>query len=177
MHTTPNGGSLLSLLTRDGYAVRVMSITLQNSWAEICESHPSQRREGWGTHIIGWEGLKPLSHYCTVRVKVVVCEIVPEVAVTVTVDVPTGTGVGPVEFVLEPEQPARLNVSRRSENTPPSIAETPKLFLFLRIAGKSERRPRGSMAPAATFDAEPPGKRGPDKPEPDKSEPDRREME
>ena len=106
-----------------------------------------------------------------------VCERVPDVAVTVTVDVPTGTGFGPVVFVLEPEQPARLSVSRISENAPVSIVEGPKLFLFLRIAGKSERRPRGSMAPAATFDTESPGKREPDKPEPDKPEPDKREME
>ena len=121
------------------------------------------------TLLVG-EGLKPLSHYCTVRVKVVVCEREPDVAVTVTVDVPTGTGVGPVEFVWEPEQPARLSVRRTSENTPPSMVEIRKPFLFLRMAGKSERRPRGRMAPAATFDAEPPSKRGPDKPEPDKRE-------
>ena len=105
----------------------------------------------------------PPGRYCTVRVKVVEWEREPEVAVTVTVDMPTGTGLGPVGLVLEPEQPARLSVSRMSENTPPSIAEIPKAFLFLRIAGRSARRPRGSTAPAATFDAELPDKRGPDK--------------
>ena len=111
-----------------------------------------------GGRPVGETGL-PAGHYCTVRVKVAVWEREPEVAVTVTVDVPTGTGVGPVEFVWEPEQPARLSVSRTSENAPPSIVEIPKPFLFLRVAGKSERRPMGRMAPAATFDMEPPDKR------------------
>ena len=87
------------------------------------------------------------------------CERDPEVAVTVTVDVPTGTGLGPPEERLEPEQPARLSVSRKRENTPPMLADIPKPFLLLRIAGSREKRPRGSMAPAATFMAEPPDER------------------
>ena len=87
----------------------------------------------------------------------VVCESVPEVAVTVTVEVPSGTGLEPGAAPVELAQPERLRVRRKREDAPPRIEGIPKVFLLLRIAGRNEKSPRGKMAPAS-FSPVPPDK-------------------
>jgi hypothetical protein len=59
--------------------------------------------------------------YWTVREKVVVWTIEPEVAVTVTMEVPvaTGFGFGVVDAPLDPPQPASVKVRTNSVREPP----------------------------------------------------------
>ena len=84
-----------------------------------------------------------------VRDSVVVCASDPEVAVTVTVDVPvdTGFGLGVLLVPLHPERNARTN---RSDSVPPPIHRDLRSFFRLRTRGKSAAIPIGPKVPSAT---------------------------
>ena len=76
--------------------------------------------------------------------------MLPEVAVTVIVEVPGVTGVGTPEAFEEPPQPARVNrtISRDSE---PAAISTNFERRLLQI-GKRAANPSGKMALAVTTD-------------------------
>src|ERR1700751_5549648 len=84
-----------------------------------------------------------------VRDSVVVCVSDPEAAVTVTVDVPVGTGFGLV-VLLVPLHPARNTSTNRSDNVPPPMNRDLRNFFRCRIRGKSAANPIGPKVPSAT---------------------------
>jgi len=80
---------------------------------------------------------------------VVVCVSDPEVAVTVTVDVPVGTGFRLV-VLLVPLHPERNPRTNRRDSVPPPISRNLRSFFRLRIRGKSAANPIGPKVPSAT---------------------------
>ena len=70
--------------------------------------------------------------------------MLPEVAVTVIIDVPVVTGVGGVEEVVEaPLHPPRVRTNASREIDPPKIPKYFALLLRLRHSGKSPASPSG----------------------------------
>jgi len=80
---------------------------------------------------------------------VVVCVSEPEVAETVTVEVPEGTGLGFVAPPFVALHPLTETRTKRRDKAPPLRESHPKPFLRFRITGQRTARPNGSMAPAA----------------------------
>ena len=86
--------------------------------------------------------------YWTVRVRVVVCTIVPDVAVTVTVDVPAAAGVV-MDAVFAPPQPAMVKLIARRVSVPPHVRKQFRILRRRNITGRSAARPRGRTAATA----------------------------
>src|SRR5579862_1924198 len=84
-----------------------------------------------------------------VRDSVVVCVSDPEVAVTVTVEVPVATGLGFVALLV-PLHPARNTRTNRSDSVPPPIHRESRNFFRFRIKGKNAANPIGPRVPSAT---------------------------
>ena len=80
---------------------------------------------------------------------VVVCVSEPEVAVTVSVEIPAGTGLGFVEPALDPPHPLRKTRMNSRDKVPPPMESNLKIFLRFRRTGHMTARPNGSIAPAA----------------------------
>ena len=78
-----------------------------------------------------------------------VCVSDPEVAVTVTVEVPVATGLGFVALLV-PLHPARNTRTNGSESVPPPMNRALRNFFRCRIKGKSAAKPNGIRAPSAT---------------------------
>jgi hypothetical protein len=55
------------------------------------------------------------SGYCTINVNMTDCVELPEVAVTITWDVPTGVPVGPVEELPPPQPVAAMTMTRTKD--------------------------------------------------------------
>jgi hypothetical protein len=73
----------------------------------------------------------------------------PEVAVTVTVEVPVGTGLVTVEPCFEPEHPPNARLTSRRDSSPPPMEMDLKIFLLLLNNGQRAARPKGRMAAAS----------------------------
>ena len=78
-----------------------------------------------------------------------VCVSDPEVAVTVTVEVPVATGLGFVALLV-PLHPARNTRTNRSESVPPPMNRDLRNFFRFRIEGKNAAKLIGTKAPRAT---------------------------
>ena len=77
------------------------------------------------------------------------CVSEPEVAVTVTVDVPVATGFGFVEPFLVAPHPLRKTMKSRIDRDPPPRERYLKLFRRFHSTGHIAARPKGKIAPAA----------------------------
>ena len=77
-----------------------------------------------------------------------VCVSDPEVAVTVTVEVPFATGLGFVALLV-PLHPARNTRTNRSDSVPPPINSDLRNLLRFRSTGMSAEKPIGTKAPSA----------------------------
>jgi hypothetical protein len=80
---------------------------------------------------------------------VVVCVSEPEIAETVTVEVPVETGFGFVEPLFVALHPLTEMRTKRRDKAPPPRESHPDPVLRLRIMGQRTARPNGSIAPAA----------------------------
>ena len=74
----------------------------------------------------------------------------PEVAVTVTVEVPAGTGLVTEEPCFEPEHPPNARLTSRRDSSPPPMEMDLMIFLLLLNKGKNAARPNGRIAAAST---------------------------
>jgi hypothetical protein len=84
--------------------------------------------------------------YCTVRENVVVCVTAPDVALTVTVEVPAATGAGEMDGVLEALHPPSVSMMASSDRLPPQILRYFSALLRLVHIGKRHANPMGNRA-------------------------------
>jgi len=86
-----------------------------------------------------------------VREKVVICVTAPDIAVTVTVEVPAATGVDGVDDVVEALHPPSVSMMASSDSVPQQIMRYFGPFLRLVHIGKRPANPRGNRALAITI--------------------------
>jgi hypothetical protein len=79
----------------------------------------------------------------------VLCVSEPEVAVTVTVDVPVATGFGLVETFLAAPHPLRKTRKSRIDRDPPPRERNLRLFRRFLSTGHMAARLKGKIAPKA----------------------------
>ena len=81
---------------------------------------------------------------------IVLCVSEPEVAVTVTVEVPVETGFALLEPFLAAPHPLRKTRKSRIDKDPPPRERNLRLFRRFLNTGHMAARPNGKIAPAAT---------------------------
>ena len=77
------------------------------------------------------------------------CVSDPEVAVTVTVEVPAATGLVTVEPCFEPEHPPKARLTSKRDSIPPPMEMDLKIFLLLLNSGQRAAKPKGRIAAAS----------------------------
>ena len=79
------------------------------------------------------------------------CVSDPEVAVTVTVDVPVGTGLVTVEPCFEPEHPPNARLTSKRDSSPPPMEMDLKTSFLLLNNGQRAAKPKGRIAAASSL--------------------------
>jgi hypothetical protein len=92
--------------------------------------------------------------YCTVRENVVMWVTAPDVAVTVTVEVPVATGadgVDGVDDLVEALHPPSMSMIASRDRVSPQNIRDLRLVLRFVHSGKRPANPRGNSAPTLTI--------------------------